>query len=133
MLSGVDHELLLEKTPCFIWSADKPQISVEKPLFTADLVPTMLNLLGINSPYSYLGQDAFDPNYNGYVYFPDGSWIADGVIAFRNSSTASYEILANEKGLPLTDDYLLEMQKKAEAFIEANNAMLPCDYYKAIR
>ena len=132
-LSGVDHELLLEKTPCFIWSADKPQISVEKPLFTADLVPTMLNLLGINSPYSYLGQDAFDPNYNGYVYFPDGSWIADGVIAFRNSSTASYEILANEKGLPLTDDYLLEMQKKAEAFIEANNAMLPCDYYKAIR
>ena len=132
-LSGVDHELLLEKTPCFIWSADKPQIAVNKPLFTADLVPTMLNLLGIDSSYPYLGQDAFDPNHHGCVYFPDGSWIADGVIAYRSSSTATYEILANERGIALTEEYLLEMQKKAEAFIEANNAMLPCDYYKTIR
>lgn len=132
-LSGVDHELLLEKTPCFIWSADKPQISVDKPLFTADLVPTMLNLLGIDSPYSYLGQDAFDPTYDGCVYFPDGSWIADGVVAFRNSSTATYDILANEKDIPLTEEYLLKMQQKAEAFIRANNRILPCDYYKTIR
>ncbi len=133
MLSGVEHELLLEKTPCFIWSADKPQITVDKPLFTADLVPTMLNLLGIDSPYHYLGQDAFDPQYDGCVYFPDGSWIADGVIAFRSSSTATYDILANKNGIDITEEYLLKMQQKAEAFIQANNAMLPCDYYKTIR
>ncbi len=132
-LSGVDHELLLEKTPCFIWSADKPQISVDKPLFTADLVPTMLNLLGIDSPYNYLGHDAFDPAYDGCVYFPDGSWITDGVIAFRNSSTATYDILANKDGIPITEEYLRKMQQKAEAFIKANNAMLPCDYYKTAR
>ena len=132
-LSGVEHELLLEKTPCFIWSADKPQISVNKPLFTADLVPTMLNLLGIDSPYHYLGHDAFDPAYGGCVYFPDGSWIADGIIAFRNSSTASYDILANENGIDITEEYLRKMQQKAEAFIQANNRMLPCDYYKTIR
>jgi len=132
-LSGVEHELLLEKTPCFIWSADKPQIKVDKPVFTADVVPTMLNLLGIDSPYSYLGQDAFDPTYDGCVYFPDGSWIADGIIAFRSSSTATYDILANEKNLPLTEEYLRKMQQKAEAFIVANNALLPCDYYKTVR
>jgi len=132
-LSGVDHELLLEKTPCFIWSADKPQIKVDKPVFTADVVPTMLNLLGIDSPYSYLGQDAFDPTYGGCVYFPDGSWIADGVVAFRNSSTATYDILANENDIDITVEYLLKMQQKAEAFIVANNAILPCDYYKTIK
>ncbi|MBE6943959.1 MAG: hypothetical protein E7453_06825 [Ruminococcaceae bacterium] len=132
-LSGVEHELLLEKTPCFIWSADKPQIKVDKPVFTADVVPTMLNLLGIDSPYRYLGNDAFDPTYDGCVYFPDGSWIADGIIAFRSSSTATYDILANEKNLPLTEEYLRKMQQKAEAFIVANNALLPCDYYKTVR
>jgi len=132
-LSGVDHELLLEKTPCFIWSADKPAKKIDKTLFTADLVPTMLNLLAIESPYNYLGQDAFDPNYEGYVYFPDGSWIADGVVAFRNSSTADYDILANEKGIPITEEFIRKMQQKAEAFIQINNAMLPCDYYKTIR
>lgn len=132
-LSGVDHELLLEKTPCFIWSADKPAKQVDKTLFTADLVPTILNLLGIQSPYHYLGRDAFDPNYAGFAYFPDGSWICDGVVAFRNSSTASYDILVNENGVEITEEYLRRMQQKAESFIQANNAMLPCDYYKTIR
>ena len=132
-LSSVDHELLLEKTPCFIWSADKPARKVDKTLFTADLLPTMLNLLGIESPYHYLGQDAFDPNYEGNAYFPDGSWIADGVVAFRDSSTASYEVIANKNGIAITQAYLRRMQQKAEAFIQANNRMLPCDYYETIR
>ncbi len=132
-LSNVDHELLLEKTPCFIWSADKPSMEVDKPLCSADLVPTMLNLLGIDSPYTYLGQDAFDPDYKGYVYFPDGSWIEDGVIAFKNSGTAGYDILANENGLEITDEYLLEMQKKVENFILTNNLLLTSNYYNTVR
>jgi phosphoglycerol transferase MdoB-like AlkP superfamily enzyme len=131
--SGVEDALLLEKTPCFIWSADKPSRQVDKTLFTADLVPTMLNLLGIESPYNYLGQDAFDPNYEGCAYFPDGSWIADGVVAFRNSSTAGYDIIANKNDIPITEEYMRKMQQKAESFIKANNAMLPCDYYETVR
>ena len=131
-LSGVDHELLLEKTPCFIWSADKPAQQIDKTMFTADLVPTMLNLLGIQSPYQYLGHDVFDVEYTGCAYFPDGSWIADGVIAFRNSTTASYDILANKNNIPITEEYLRQMQQKAESFIQANNAMLPCDYYNTL-
>ncbi len=131
--SGVDHLLLLEKTPCFVWSADGPAMEIDKPLCTADLVPTVLNLLGIDSPYKYLGQDAFDPSYAGYVCFPDGSFIADGVIAYKDADTGDYTILENEKNLPITQEYLFEMEQKVTSFIQVSNLLLTSDYYKTIR
>lgn len=47
---------------------------MDKALTPPTLLPTVLNLMGIESPYRYLGQDAFDPRYPGTVYFPNGSW-----------------------------------------------------------
>ena len=66
--SGVDDLLLLEKTPFFIWSADGPNLEVTKTCNTSDILPTVLNLMGVESPYRYIGQDAFDPKYEGYVH-----------------------------------------------------------------
>ena len=113
-LSGVTDPLLLEKTPCFIWSADGPSMEVDKTLNTADLLPTVMNLMGILD-VQYLGQDAFDPNYQGYAIFPDGSWITDGV-----KSTAS----------TLTEEENRKMDALAAEFIQISNLMLTSDYYK---
>ena len=127
-LSGVEESLLLEKTPCFVWSADCTAQEVTKTLNTADFVPTMLNLLGFDSPYSYLGQDAFDPNYEGYALFPNGSWISDGVVYLNNGGKS--EIYANEKNKELTSEYLTEMTNRVNDFIHVSNLLLTCDYYK---
>lgn len=127
--SGVDQKLLLEKTPCFVWSLDGPAISVDKTLNTADFLPTMANLLGFSGEYDYLGQDAFDPNYDGFVIFPDGSWISDGVVCeVTNGSKTS--ILQNETGKKITEDYLKEMAQKANEFIKISNLLLTSDYYR---
>lgn len=125
--SGVEDTLLLEKTPCFVWSVDCPSVEVTKTLNTADFVPTMLNLLGIDSPYRYLGQDAFDPTYEGYAFFPNGSWISDGVVCQVNSGVP--EILRNAKGKDISDAYLKEMDEKVRAFIHISNLLLTSDYY----
>jgi len=130
--SDVTDTLLLEKTPCFVWSADGPALEVDKLMNTSDFLPTMLNLLGIQSPYRYLGQDAFDPNYEGYVYFPDGSWIYDGV-ACKVNEDGEYEILFNEKGKEITEEYLLMMSDRILEYIEASNLLLTSNYYKNIR
>ena len=122
--SRVDSELLLEKVPCFIWSADGPSLQVDKVMSTADFLPTMLNLLGIDSPYSYLGQDVFDPNYPGYVLFPDGSWIYNGV-AYSNG-----EILMNEKDREVPQAEIDAMAALSDEFITVSNLLLTCDYYK---
>lgn len=124
--SGVTEEtaLLLEKTPCFVWSVDGPRIEMDKTLCTADLVPTVLNLMGFDTPYNYLGQDAFDPNYPGYAIFPDGSWISDGII-YQSGS-----VILNRNSKKVTDEYLAQMADTASQFIHISNLLLTCDYYK---
>lgn len=127
-LSGVEDVLLLEKTPCFVWSYEGERQVVDKTLNTADFLPTMLNLLGIQSPYSYLGQDAFDPNYAGYALFPDGSWIADGVVC-KVSASGEPQILENRNNVDVTQELLDEMDKKVHDFIRISNLLLTSDYY----
>ena len=126
--SGVEETLLLERTPCFVWSVDCPRIAVSKTLNTSDFVPTMLNLMGIDSPYSYLGQDAFDPRYEGYALFPNGSWISDGVVCKVNSS--GYEIIENPYQKELPQDYLGAMTAKTREYIQVSNLLLSSDYYR---
>ena len=53
-LSNVPRYLMVERTPCFIWSADGPTMEVNKLLNPSDLLPTLLNLFGIESDYHYL-------------------------------------------------------------------------------
>ncbi len=130
-LSGVTDKLLLEKTPCFIWSADAPAMQVDKTLNTADFLPTMLNLLGIHSPYSYLGQDAFDPAYAGYVLFPNGSWIADGVVC-QVDSGGKATILQNKQGAEITAEKLEEMATLSREYIRISNLLLTADYYQKV-
>ena len=122
--SGVNKDLLLEKVPCFIWSADGPSMEVDKTLNTADFLPTMLNLLGIDSPYRYLGQDAFDPTYSGYALFPDGSWITDGV-AYQNG-----KILMNKKSREVSQEEINTMNALSQEFLAVSNLLLSCNYYK---
>lgn len=123
--SGVDDLLLLERTPCFIWSAERPALQVDKTLNTSDLLPTLLNLMGIASPYSYIGQDAFDEDYTGYALFPNGSWIADGIAYAANSG----RVIALQEGIQATDDMMQDMARKVSEFVRINNLILQTDYY----
>ncbi|MBR4863761.1 MAG: LTA synthase family protein [Oscillospiraceae bacterium] len=126
--SGVEDELLLEKTPFFVWSSDVTPCAVDKTMNTADLVPTVLNLLGIDSPYRYLGQDAFDPNYKGYALFPDGSWICEGVVC-KNEGNGKTTILENTNNKELTPEFLSDMSRLTGEFIQVSNLLLQTDYY----
>ena len=46
---------------------------IEKVGMSIDVLPTVANLFNLNAKY-YIGNDAFDPEYGGLVYFPDGNW-----------------------------------------------------------
>ena len=126
-LSGVDDALLLEKTPCFIWSADLQPMKVDKTLNTSDLLPTMLNLLGVDSPYDYIGRDAFDPTYEGYALFSDGSWIS-GDIAYDAGTKRVLSITGGEA--EASSETLDAMAQKVQQFVRINNLILDTDYYK---
>ena len=127
--SNVTDTLLLEKTPCFVWSYQGPSMKVDKVLNTADFVPTMCNLLGFSGAYDYLGQDAFDASYPGYVYFPDGSWIADGIVCKKNED-GSNTILQNTNDITLTEADYKRMDQQVQTFIRISNLLLTSNYYQ---
>lgn len=130
-LSGVVEEFHLEKTPCFIWSANGPAMEIGKTLNTADLLPTVLNLMGIDSPYHYLGQDAFDEDYVGYALFPDGSWIVEGTL-WRPEYGDNMQLLT-EDAEPLTAEQMEQMNAYLVEFGQVSNLLLTTDYYKQVR
>jgi len=131
-LSGVEHALLLEKTPCFVWSADCPAMTVDKTLDTSDFVPTMLNLLGYNSPYHYLGWDAFDPDYVGYALFPNGSWISEGVVC-QVGAGGKATVLENARDIPVTEEWINKMAKLSADHIRISNLLLTSNYYQSVQ
>ena len=125
-LSGVDNKLLLERTPCFIWSSDLEPQTVDKVLNTADLLPTLLNLLGIDSEFSYMGHDAFDEGYDGFVPFSDGSWIS-GNTAYEAASKKLIPVDGGEASMDAQTR--AELTQRTQAFTQINNLILQTDYY----
>lgn len=125
-LSGVDNKLLLEKTPCFIWSADLEPMEVDKVLNTSDVLPTVLNLLGVDSPYDYIGSDAFDARYDGFVPFSKGSWIY-GNAAYDASAKKLISIDGSD--LEITPEIRKEIGERVQQFTRINNLILDVDYY----
>lgn len=125
--SGVDDALLVEKTPCFIWSADGPAMEVTKTLNTADLLPTVLNLLGVETELPYLGRDAFDPGYTGYALFPNGSWVAEGIAYNASNGRVMY---LDPSAQEITPELQQRMSELVTEFVRVNNLILEYDYYK---
>ena len=120
-LSGVEEKLWLEKTPCFIWSPDLEPLEVSKTLNTADFLPTVLNLLGVQTDHRYMGNDAFDDRYEGYALFSDGSWIS--------GNTAYDAARKSVLGEPAEDTLRQTMAQRVEDFVRINNLILDTDYY----
>ena len=125
-LSGVEEKLLLEKTPCFIWSPGLDAMEVDKVLNTSDLLPTVLNMLGVETQYDYIGSDAFDESYEGFVPFSDGSWIT----ADFAYDAGAKKVLTLTQGAVLTEECRGEMDAKVQEFTRINNLILDTDYYK---
>ena len=126
-LSGVDNSLLLEKTPCFIWSADLEAMEVDKILNTSDLLPTVLNLLGVESEFDYIGNDAFDDSYDGFVPFSNGSWICGGVAYDASTKKVLY---LSEDAETVSQEFITQMAERVSEFTKINNLILETDYYK---
>lgn len=127
--SGVDHKLWLERTPCFIWSAEGEPVTVDKTLNTADFLPTLLNLLGLEPEHSYIGRDAFDETYTGFVPFPDGSWISADAAWSASDGKLLYP---TESATPVTEEFRKEISARVKEFTGINNLILDTDYYRSI-
>ena len=66
----------LQNTPFIIWSKDIEAKTIDTILDTADILPTLLNMLDITyDPKNYLGDDVFSTSHDDFVWFSDGTFI----------------------------------------------------------
>lgn len=121
---GTD-ENLRQRVPFFIYSksADIEPMTVDKYCANVDFLPTVANLMGLDAPEYTLGNDIFDPDFEGYVIFSDYAilndqvYYKDGAVAEQFTATVDMDRIY----------YLTEYAYKRA---ECSNNILSSNYYK---
>ena len=120
-LRGEDEGAIVEKVPFFIYSSGlKPQ-EVKKVTSAIDILPTISNMLGLENNGYYLGEDAFDNNYKGLVYFPNGNWY-DGNIYYKSGQVIDES----------NKEYIDEINRYIEKLVDINDYVILTDYFSRL-
>ena len=116
---------LINQTPFFIWSNGMRRRDFDKVNSQIDILPTVLNLLGIKyNDEWYIGRDIMDPDYQGYVFFSDRSWY-DGVNYVENG-VATNNPEADQQ-------YIMDTNTHMNNLIQKNDLTLKYDFFKKKR
>ena len=116
---------LINHTPFFIYSSDMKKMNVNQVTSQLNILPTILNLFGLEyHPNYYIGEDALNPNYSGYVFFSDYSWY-DGNVYVDGG------VVTNGKYM---DPVALEEKNYYINYvIKKNDLTLKYNYFKKLR
>ena len=116
---------LINHTPFLIYKKNLKKVNVTDVTSQVDILPTVLNLFGINYIKDYyLGNDALDKNYEGLVFFNDYSWydsncyVEDGII--KNNCS-------------ITKERLIEKNNYVNYVIQKNDFTLKYDYFAKLK
>ena len=116
---NTDNSNLLQNVPLVIWSNDIKHEDVDTIMDTADILPTLLNMLGISyNPNYYMGTDVFSEEHEKFVYF---------------SSDTFYDGKLYYDGYLVDDDdteYINGIISTIKEKIDLNNKMIISNYFK---
>ena len=120
-LSDAGNVYELSKTPFFIWAEGIEPQEISKVVNTTDIYPTICNLFSLDNHGYFTGNDVFDPDYEGYAYWQDGSWI--------RSDGAYYSESGEVKGT-MSNDEMKVMREMISEKLKVNQLILETDYFR---
>ena len=117
-----EHELN-KKVPFIIWTKDSKNTILNKeitiPTGMIDALPTLGNMLGVQSKYQ-LGTDIFSiKNNDNTVVFADSSYLTSKI--YYSSQKGEIYSINNEA---VTEDYIKENSEKADKIIKISNDII---------
>ncbi len=116
---------LINHTPFLIYKKNLKRVNVTDVTSQLDILPTILNLFGINYVKDYyMGSDALDGKYEGLVYFADYSWY-DGTCYVDNGEV--------KNKCELDKETLEEKNNLVDYLIKKNDFTLKYDYFKKMK
>lgn len=118
---NTNNDYLLQKVPLVIWSPNLKHNNIDTLMDTADILPTLLYMMGIdyNENY-YIGTNVFSSNHDNFVYFSSDTFY-DGKTLY-DSNTKNI----NNANI---DETIKTIRKK----IDLNNKFIISDYFKSVR
>ena len=113
---------------CWAYGMEDP-IVVDTPCCTVDILPTLLNLFGLEYDSRLLiGQDVLDPNALHIAALYNGSFITDRVKF--NSSNGKVTYLVDESLVP--EGYVEAINQIVQNRFTISKAILDYDYYRIV-
>lgn len=122
-ISHANNIYELSKTPLFIWAEDLETQEITKTVNTMDIYPTICNLFQLNNTKYFIGNDVFNDDYKGYVYWQDGSWILPEGSFYSSESEYVGEIEGEERR---------RMDELVTEKLKINQLILDTDYFRVI-
>lgn len=110
------------KVPFIIWTKDgKYQEEITEVMGMYDVLPTLGNMFGFNSPYA-LGHDIFSVDEN-VVIFPDGNWLTNKM--YYSQSKEEGKLLDTNETVSV--DYINHYNALAEEAISISDSIIVYD------
>lgn len=124
-----DDTFELHRSCLGIWSASmEASVCVDKYCSSVDVLPTVLNLLGVNYDSRLLAGDDILSDSEELVIFADHSFITDKIK--YNTATGEITFLSDEH--KVTDEYIKEMIEKVENRLSISDTMIDADYFRFV-
>jgi len=113
-----------------LWNSTmEEEIVVDKVGSQIDVLPTLLNLFGIEYDSRLIvGKDILS-NYEGLAIFSNRSWVSDYGTYFRNSGKF---VLKEGKTLDDVDSYISRINQRVSNAFSVSNMIVDSDYYSYI-
>lgn len=119
---GVENTNLAQHVPFVIWSNDIKHKNVDTIMDTADILPTLLNMLGVTYiPNYYVGTDVFSENHEKFVYFANDSFY-DGKFYYNGYNVT-----------PENEEYVSKIVTTIREKINLNNKIIMSDYFRDLQ
>lgn len=115
---------ILEKTPLFIYNPGAPKLQVTKPSSTCDIFPTLVNLMGIKNTKYVIGNDVFNPENTGFVFYANNSWY-DGSIFYNTEEPPDTAQLTPEQ-----QEYISQTNEYAKNLNRINDYVIESGFYE---
>lgn len=121
-----DDAFELYHSDLIIWNSRMETVDVEKVGSNPDVLPTILNLFGIEyDSRLIMGQDLLSDK-EGLVVFANRSWISDKV---KYNSVTS-EIIARFEDIEVDNEYIEKLNNLVDNQFKISNLILQNNYYK---
>lgn len=111
-----------------VWNNNMTPVVIDKVGSQIDVLPTLLNLFGINyDSRLILGKDILS-THDGLAIFSNRSWVSDKGTYF--SATKKF---VPKEGCEVTDTYIEQMNKKVSNAFTMSKLIVDNDYYTRIK